>query len=143
MEQLFGALEIRITGYYLVETELRKLREKCQARVQMRPVAVHAFKPRIDETECHHRGERDGGVVEHGEFIHEIAVGKVAPNRPRVAFVRQDFLVDSQLVAEERELLLLGFEISKALISENEVERDERGSDVSWERRRCVCRVSS
>ena len=92
--------------------------------------AIHAFKPRIDETEGHHRGERDGRVVEHGEFVHEIAVGEVALDSPGVAFVGQDFLVDSQLVAEERKLLLLRFEISEALISENEVERDEPGSDV-------------
>ena len=63
---------------------------------------VHAFKSRIDEAEGHHRGERDGWVVEHGEFIHEVAVGEIALDSPRVAFVGQDFLVDSQLVAEER-----------------------------------------
>src|SRR5229473_6365106 len=96
----------------------------------MSPEAIHALKPRIDETEGHHRGERDGWIVEHGEFIHEIAVGEIALDGPRVALVCQDFLVDSQLIAEERELLLLRFEISEALISENEVERDEPGSDV-------------
>ena len=32
--------------------------------------------------------------------------------------------------SQKKELLLLGFEISEALISENEVERDEPGSDV-------------
>src|ERR1700730_1812844 len=130
MEQLLGPLKIRITRCDVVETELRKLREESQVRVQMRTEAVHAFKPRIDETERHHGGERDARVIEHGEFIHEMAVGEVALDSPRVAFVWQDFLVDSQLVAEERELLLLGFEISEALISENEVERDEPGSDV-------------
>jgi hypothetical protein len=44
--------------------------------------------------------------------------------------VWQDFLVDSHLVAEERELVFLGFKISEALISENEVESNEPGSDV-------------
>src|SRR5713226_4385442 len=130
MEQLLGALEIRVSGCNVVETELRKLREECQVRIQMRPETVHAFKPRIDETERHHRGERDARVIEHGEFIDEIAVGEVALDSPGVAFVGQDFLVDSQLVTEEREFLFLGFEISEALISENEVERDEPGSDV-------------
>jgi hypothetical protein len=130
MEELLGALKIRVTGCDVVEAELRKLREKRQVRVQMRLEAIHAFKPRIDETERHRRGERDARVVEHGEFIHEISVGEVALDGPRVTFMRQDFLVDSQLVAEEKELLLLGFEISEALISENEVERDEPGSDV-------------
>ena len=42
----------------------------------------------------------------------------------------QDFLVDSELVAEERKLLFLRFEISEALISENEVESNEPRSDV-------------
>jgi hypothetical protein len=44
--------------------------------------------------------------------------------------MREDFFVDSQVVAEKRELLRFGFEIGEALISENEVERDEPGSDV-------------
>src|SRR5260370_8318196 len=124
MEQFFGAFEIRVSGRNVIQTELRKLGEKRQVRVYMSPQAIHALKPRISETEGHHRGERDGWVVEHGEFIHEIAVGEVALDGPRVALVWQDFLVDSQLIAEERELLLLRFEISEALISENEVERD-------------------
>src|SRR5712692_1691044 len=130
MEQLLGALEIRVAGCNVVETELWKLGEKRQVRVQMSPEAIHAFKPRIDETECHHRGERDGRVVEHGEFVHEIAVGEVALDGPRVTFVRQNFLVNPHLVAEERELLLLGFKVGESLISEDEVERDEPGSDV-------------
>src|SRR6266571_2107115 len=96
----------------------------------MRPEAIHAFKPRIDETECDDRGERDRRVVEHREFIHKIAIGEVALDSSRVAFVRQDFLVDSQLVAEERELLFLGLKVSEALIPENEVESNEPRSDV-------------
>src|SRR5260370_19852894 len=124
MEHLLGALEIRVAGGDIIETELRKLREKRHVRVQMSPEAIHTFKPRIDETERHHRRKRDARVIKHGEFIHEIAVGEVALNGPRVALVWQDFLVDCQLIAEERELLLLRFEISEALISENEVERD-------------------
>ena len=125
MEQLLGALEVRVAGCHVVETELRKLREERQVRVQMSPETIHAFKPRIDETEGHHRGERDGRVVEHGKFIHEIAVRKIALDRSGITLVWQDFLVDSQLVTEERELLFLGFEISEALISENEVESNE------------------
>jgi len=103
MEQLLGTLEIRVAGCDVVETELRKLREKRQIRVQMSFVAVHAFKPRIDETEGHHRRKRDARVVEHREFINEIAIGEVPLDGPRVTFVWQDFLVDSQLVAEESE----------------------------------------
>src|SRR5438309_1353648 len=97
----------------LVETELRELGEKRQVSIQMSLEAIHTFKPRIDETEGHHRGERDGGVVKHGEFVDEIAVGEIALDSPGVAFVGQEFLADSQLVAEERELLLLRFEISE------------------------------
>src|SRR5713101_1137257 len=96
----------------------------------MSPEAIHALKPPIDETEGHHRGERDGWVVEHGEFIHEVAVGEIALDSPRVAFVWQDFLVDPHLVTEESELLFLGLEIGEALISENEVESNEPGSNV-------------
>src|SRR5258708_23276772 len=96
----------------------------------MSPEAIHAFKPWIDETEGHHRGERGTRVVEHGEFIREIAVGKVALDCPRVPFVGQDFLVDSQLIAEESKLLFLRFAISEGLISENEVESDEACSNV-------------
>jgi len=44
--------------------------------------------------------------------------------------VRQDFPIDSHLVAEERELLLLGFEISKILIPKDEVESNEPRSNV-------------
>src|SRR6266404_926278 len=92
--------------------------------------AIHALKARIDETEGHDRGKRSSRVVKHGEFIDEIAVGKVAFDSPRVTFVGQNFLVDSKLVAEESELLLLGFKIGEALIPENEVECDKPGSDV-------------
>src|SRR3989442_353568 len=77
---------------------------------QMSLEAIHAFKPRIDEAEGHDRGERGARVVKHGEFIHKIAVGKVAFDCPRVPFVGQNFLVNSELVAEERQLLLFGFE---------------------------------
>src|SRR5258708_11441096 len=96
----------------------------------MSPEAVHAFKPRIDDSERHHRRERDARVVKHWEFVDEVPVREVALDSPRVVFAGQDFLVDSQLVAEERELLFLGFEISEILISEDEIERDEPGSDV-------------
>jgi len=76
-------------------------------------------------------GERETpGGVKHGEFVDEIAVSEVALDSPGVAFVGQNFFVDSQLVAEERQLLVLRFQISEVLISENEVERDEPGSDV-------------
>ena len=92
MEYLFSSLEIRIAGCDVAEVEALELREKIQIGVQMGPEAVHAFKPRIDETECHHRGERRGGVVVHREFVHEIVVGEVSLDSPRVAFVRQDFL---------------------------------------------------
>ncbi len=125
MERLLGTLEIRVVGCDVVETELRELREKHQVRVQMSSEAIHAFKPWIDETKGHYRGERDAMAVEHGEFIREIAVGEVALDSPRVTLRVQDFLVDSHLLAEKRELLLLGFEISEALISENEVESNE------------------
>src|SRR5208282_141988 len=130
MKQLLGALEIRVAGCDVVEVQLWKLREKRQVRIQMSPEAIHAFKPRIDETEGHHRGERGTGVVKHGEFIHEIAVGVLVFDCARIALVGQDFLVDPELVAEERQLLFLGFEISEVLISEDEVESNEPGSDV-------------
>jgi hypothetical protein len=87
MKQLLGALEISVAGCHVVETELRKLREKCQVRVQMRPETVHALKPRIDETERHHGGERDARVVKHGGFIDELPVCEVALDSPGVAFV--------------------------------------------------------
>jgi hypothetical protein len=44
--------------------------------------------------------------------------------------VWQDFLVDSHLIAEERELLLLGLQVGEVLTSENEVEGNKPGSDV-------------
>jgi hypothetical protein len=47
-----------------------------------------------------------------------------------VALVGQDFLVDSHLVAEENQLLFFGFKKSEVLISENELESDEPGTDV-------------
>src|SRR5260370_41416047 len=75
-------------------------------------------------------GGRGGWVVEHGEFIHEVAVGEIALDSPRVAFVWQDFLVDPHLVTEESELLFLGLEIGEVLISEDEVESNKPGSDV-------------
>ena len=120
MEQLLGALEIRVAGCDVVETELRKLREKRQVRVQVSPETIHAFKSRIDETEGHHRGERDGRVVEHGEFIHEIAVGMLVFDCSRIALVGQDSLVDSHLVAEESKLLFLAFKEREVLIAKNE-----------------------
>src|SRR5258708_4199237 len=73
---------------------------------------------------------RGGWVVDHGEFILELGVGEMALYSPRVAVVWQDFLVDPRLVTEESKLLFLGLEIGEVLISEDEVESNEPGSDV-------------
>src|SRR6202140_5046887 len=91
---------------------------------------TQAFEAGIDETECHHRGRRSLGVVEHGEFIDEIAVGKVVLDGPGIALGRKDFLVDSKLVAEVAELLLLGLEVGVVVVPENEVEGNEPCADV-------------
>jgi hypothetical protein len=90
----------------------------------MGPEAIRASEPRIDETEGHNRREKSSGVAVHREFVHEIAVGEVVFDGPGVAFVRQDFLVDSQLVAEKREFLFLRFEVCEVLIAENEIDGD-------------------
>ena len=91
---------------------------------------VHAFKAGIDETEGRHSGQRCGRAVEHREFVDEIAVGVVVLDSSRIALVGQDFLVEPNLITEKGELLFFGFKISEALITENEVHRDEPGSYV-------------
>jgi len=92
--------------------------------------AVQAFKGGIDETECHHWGRRSLGVVEHGEFIDEIAVGKVVLDGPGITPGGEDFLVDSKLIAEVAQLLLLGLEVGVVVVPENEVEGNEPCADV-------------
>src|SRR5258708_16507824 len=92
--------------------------------------AIQAFKAGIDETECHHGGRRSLRVVEHGEFVHEIAVGEVVLDGPGIALGGKNFLVDSELVAEVAQLLLLGLEVGIVLVSENEIEGNEPGSDI-------------
>src|SRR5215467_8161205 len=71
-----------------------------------------------------------GRVVEHREFVDEIAVGVVVFDSSRIALVGQDFLVEPHLVAEKSKLLFLGFKIGEALMAQDKVQRDEPGSDV-------------
>ena len=130
LEGLFCGLEIRVARRHIVQAQFCEFGEERQVRIQMSLEAVHTFKSRIDETKGHHRGKRKRWVIEHGEFIHEVAVGRLIFDRSRVAFVGQDFLVDSHLVAEENQLLLFGFQIRELLVSQNEVESNEPGSDV-------------
>ena len=130
LEHLFCALEVRVACRHIVQTKLWQSSEQRQVGVQMGLEAIHAFKSRIDETECHHRRKREQGVVEHGKFIHEIAVGMLVFDCSRIALVGQDFLVDSHLIAEESKLLLLTFKEGEALIAKDEVESNEPRSDV-------------
>ena len=75
-------------------------------------------------------GRRSLGVVEHGEFIDEIAVGEVVLDGPGITLGGQDFLFDSELIAEVAQLLLLGFEVGVVVVPENEVEGNEPRADV-------------
>src|SRR5437763_5170971 len=75
-------------------------------------------------------GRRSLGVVGHGEFIDEIAVGEVVLDGPGITLGGQDFLFDSELIAEVAQLLLLGFEVGVVVVPENEVEGNEPRADV-------------
>src|SRR3977135_3541032 len=96
----------------------------------MRLEAIQAFKAGIDETEGHHRGRRSLGVVEHGEFIDEIAVGEIVLDSPGITLSGKDFFFDSKLVAKVAQLLLLGLEVGVVLVSKDKVKGNEPGADV-------------
>jgi hypothetical protein len=91
---------------------------------------VQAFKPRIDEIECHHRGQRRNGVIEHREFVHEKAIREAVLYGPGTSLGRKDFLADSELAAAVTQLLLLRFEVSVIVISADEVKDSEAAADV-------------
>src|SRR5882762_8631123 len=129
-KELLSAGEVRVAGSDVIESDLGELHEKSQVGVHMGLEAIQAFKAGIDETECHHRGRRSLGVVEHGEFIDEIAVGEVVLDGPGITLGGQDFLFDSELIAEVAQLLLLGFEVGVVVVPENEVEGNEPRADV-------------
>src|SRR5712692_7811039 len=129
-KKLLRAFEVRVAGRDVIQTDLRELRKKGQVGVHVCLEAIQAFKAGIDETECHHRGRRSLGVVEHGEFVHEIAVGEAVLDGPGIALGGEDFLIDSELVAEVAQLLLLGFEVGVIMISQDEVKGNESCADV-------------
>src|SRR6185312_13038479 len=130
VKELFSTLEIRVTCRDVIEANLTELGEQRHICVQVGPETLHALKPRIDETQGDHRWQRHAGVLEHREFVHEITVGELPFDRPRIPLVGKDFLGDSHLVAEKCELLPFSFEVRYVLISENEIQGNEPHSDV-------------
>src|ERR1700722_11503954 len=104
-------LELRSTGGNIDEPYLGKRFEKTSISLQMGLETVQDAKSGIDEGEGNHRGREGARREEHGELVHEIALGRCVVNGSGVTLSGQEFFRDVQLLAEVVQLVVLGFEI--------------------------------
>jgi len=128
-EGVLRTLLVCISRRDVVKSQIRKLAEEREIRLEVRVETVETPKARIDEREGNHRGRR-AWDKKHRELVDEIAVGKLLPNSSGIAFCGEIFLVDSKLLGEVANLFLFGFEELVVELSENEIKRGEPGADV-------------
>src|SRR6267143_3631727 len=106
-----GSLELRWTRRNIDEPYLGKRFEQISISQQMGLETVQDAKSGIYEREGNHRGIEGAERKEHGELVHEIALGRSVVNGSRVPLPGQEFFRDVQLLAEVLQLVVLGFEV--------------------------------
>src|SRR5204863_7461695 len=103
-------LELRWTSRNIDEPHLGKRFEQTSISQQMGLETVQDAKSGIDERQGNHRGREGAGKEEHGELVHEIALGRSVLDGSGVTLPWQEFSQDVQLLAEVVQFVLLGFE---------------------------------
>src|SRR4029077_8145981 len=88
-------------------------------------------KPRINETEGNHRGRRGRfSSEEQREFVHEISVCGLFPDRSLVSLSGKHRSRDGEFPAEIVDLLGLGFEIAVIEVRQDEIKNCQFRADV-------------
>src|SRR5437667_453090 len=123
-------LELRRTRRNIDEPYLGKRFEKTSISQQMGLETVQDAESRIDEREGNHRGREGAGREEHGELVHEIALGRSVVNGSGVTLPGQEFFRDVQLLAEVIQFVVLGFEIFVLQMRQDEVQDNEPRANV-------------
>src|SRR5712664_1449615 len=123
-------LELRRTRRNIDEPHLGKRFEQTSISQQMGLETVQNAKSGIDEGEGNHRGREGAGTEEHGELVHEIALGCSVGNGSGVTPPRQEFFREGQLLAEVVQFVVLGFEIFVLQMRQNEVQDNEPRANV-------------
>src|SRR5437879_1106888 len=95
-----SSLELRWTRRNIDEPHLGKRFEKTSISQQMGLETVQDAKSGIDEREGNHRGREGAGKEEHGELVHEVALGRSVVNGAGLQPPGQAFFRDVQVVAE-------------------------------------------
>ena len=76
-------------------------------------------------------GGREGaGTEEHGELVHEIALGRSVVNGSGVTLPGQEFSRDVQLLAEVVQFVVLGFKVFVLQMRQDEVQGNEPCANV-------------
>src|SRR6202045_2501043 len=123
-------LELRWTRRNIDEPYLGKRFEQTCISQQMGLEAVQDAKSGIDEREGNHRGREGAGREEHGELVHEIALGRFAVNGSGVTLHGQEFFRNVQLLAEAVQFVVLGFEVFVLQMRQDEVQGNEPRANV-------------
>src|SRR5437762_4796655 len=123
-------LELRWTRRNIDEPYLGKRFEQTSIRQQMGLETVQNAKSGIDEREGNHRGREGAGREEHGELVHEIALGRSVGNGSGVPLPGQEFFRDVQLLAEVVQFVVLGFKVFVLQMRQDEVQDNEPRANV-------------
>src|SRR6266478_2105423 len=125
-----SSLELRWTRRNIDEPHLGKRFEQTSIGQQMGLETVQDAKPGVDVREGNHRGREGTGTEEHGELVHEVALGRSVVNGSGVALPGQEFFRDVQLLAEVVQFVVLGFEIFVLQMRQDEVQGNEPRANV-------------
>src|SRR3974390_3424170 len=94
----------------------------------MRGKGGRLLETRLDVTEGDHRGETwERRCQKQWELVHKVANGLLIGCRAFIHLRWQELPGNAQFVGEEIDLILLGLEIRKFLVGQNEVEENKPG----------------
>src|ERR1700676_485481 len=125
-----SGLELRWTRRNIDEPYLGKRFEQSFISQQMGLETVQDAKSGIYEGEGNHRGREAAGREEHGELVHKIAQCRSVADSSGVAFHGQEFFRDVQLLAEEVQFVVLGFEIFVLQMRQDKIQGNEPRANV-------------
>src|SRR6266480_5078945 len=123
-------LELRWTRRNIDEPYLGKRFEQTSISQQMGLETVQDAKSGIYEREGNHRGREGTGTEEHGELVHEIALGRSVVNGSGVTLPGQEFFRDVQLFAEVVQFVVFGFKVFVLQMRQDEVQGNETRANV-------------
>ncbi len=122
--------ELRWTRRNVDEPYLGKRFEQTSISQQMGLETVQDAKSGIYEREGNHRGREGAERKEHGELVHEIALGRSVLDGSGVTLHGQEFFRDVQLLAEVVQFVVLGFEVFILRMRQDEIQGHQARANV-------------